>query len=197
MCYYLTSKVTGSETDDRTDVTTHVLADISTQHVSIRFLPSDLYFTILQISQKQRYSKIKPYLHQSQEKMRFFLLFVAWLCACAAAGVEAVTETTTKYYRATSGQQLADDVTLDESAVHNDLSCASRCADDVSCVTFTVCRQAAGKQWQQCQVLTNSLRYCPTAIVYETEPPRGLALASKAADSHVHVLVHVAAAGLC
>ena len=150
MCYYWTPKVTGSETDDRTDVTTHVLADISTQHVSIRFLPSDLYFTILQISQKQRYSKNKPYLHQSHEKMRFFFLFVAWFCA--AASVEAVTETTTKYYRATSGQQLADDVTRDESVVHNDLSCASRCADDVSCVTFTVCRQTEGKQKQREEV---------------------------------------------
>ena len=111
------------------------------------FLPSDLYFTILQISQKQRYSKNKPYLHQSHEKMRFFFLFVAWFCACAVS-VEVALGTTTTYYRATSGQELTDDVTRDESAVYNDLSCASRCADDVSCVTFTVCRQAEGKQKQ-------------------------------------------------
>ena len=115
----------------------------TTRHKTFQSVFYHLYFTILQISQKQRYSKNKPYLHQSQEKMRFFFLFVAWFCA--AASVEAAPGTTTKYYRVTSGQELADDVTRDESAVHNYLSCASRCADDVSCVTFTVCRQAAGK----------------------------------------------------
>ena len=90
--------------------------------------------------------------------MRYFYFSVV-LCLICATNVETALGTTTTYYLATSGQELADEVTRDESAVHNDLSCASRCADDVSCVTFTVCRrQTAGKQWQQCQVLTNSLR---------------------------------------
>ena len=80
--------------------------------------------------------------------MRYFDLFVAWFCACAAASNETTPATTATYYLTTSGQELADNVTRDESAVHNDLSCASLVADDVSCVTFTVCRQAAGKQKQ-------------------------------------------------
>ena len=93
--------------------------------------------------------------------MTYFYLFVALFCNCAASVEGALGTTITyMYYRATSGQELADDVTRDERAVHNDLSCASRCADDVSCATFTVCRQTAGKQKQQqhCQVSTNSSR---------------------------------------
>ena len=82
--------------------------------------------------------------------MKYIYLFVALLCNCAAR-VEGSLGTTITYYRATSGQELADDVTRDESAARNDLSCASRCADDVSCVTFTVCRETAGKQQQQQQ----------------------------------------------
>ena len=79
--------------------------------------------------------------------MRYFYFSVV-LCWIGATNVETALGTTTTYYLATSGQELADDVTRDESAVYNDLSCASRCADDVSCVTFTVCRQAAGKKKQ-------------------------------------------------
>ena len=87
-------------------------------------------------------------MHQNKQgEMSYFYLSVALFCACVAS-VEAAPATTTTYYLVASGQELADDVTLDESAVDNDLSCASRCADDVSCVTFTVCRQAAGKQKQ-------------------------------------------------
>ena len=123
----------------------------TTRHKTFQSVFYHLYFTILQISQKQRYSKNKPYLHQSQEKMRFFFLFVAWFCACAASAATTLGTTTT-YYRAASGQELTDDVTRDESVVHNDLSCASRCADDVSCVTFTVCRQTEGKQKQREEV---------------------------------------------
>ena len=79
--------------------------------------------------------------------MTYFYLFVALFCNCAAR-VEAALGKTTTYYLATSGQELTDDVTLDEIAVYNDLSCASRCADDVSCVTFTVCPQQSGKKKQ-------------------------------------------------
>ena len=77
--------------------------------------------------------------------MSYFYLSVALFCACVAS-VQAAPGTATTYYLAAPGQELTDDVTLDESAVYNDLSCASRCADDVSCVTFTVCRQTTGTQ---------------------------------------------------
>ena len=80
--------------------------------------------------------------------MRYLYLSVGLFWNCAVCTVSALGTTTT-YYLAMSGQELADDVTWDESAVHNDLSCASLCADDVSCATFTVCRQTEGKQQQQ------------------------------------------------
>ena len=98
-------------------------------------------------------------MHYNCGNMNYFYLSVALFCNCAAS-VEGALGTTITYYLTTSGQELADDVTRDDRAVHNDLTCASRCADDVSCATFTVCRQTAGKQKQQqhCQVSTNSSR---------------------------------------
>ena len=80
--------------------------------------------------------------------MRYLYLSVGLFWHCAACAAASALGTTTTYYLAMSGQELADDVTRDESAVDNDLSCASRCADDVSCATFTVCRQRAGKEKQ-------------------------------------------------
>ena len=85
-------------------------------------------------------------MHQIQGEMSYFYLSAALFYACVAASVDAAPATTTTYYLVASEQELTDDVTLDESAVYNDLSCASRCADDVSCVTFTVCRQTTGTQ---------------------------------------------------
>ena len=107
-------------------------------------------------------------MHKNCGNMKYFYLFVALFCNYAAS-VEGLLGTTTTYYLAASGQELTDDVTRDESAVHNDLSCASRCADDVSCVTFTVCRQTAGKQQQQqqqhYQVSTNRSRQNSRACI--------------------------------
>ena len=141
-------QVTGNKTDVDANTRSDGQPDARTIITFQSVFWQSLFYNILRISQKENnrlWENKHSFCTKHRGKMRGAYLFLILIWHCLAR-VDAAVGATTTYYLTTSGQQLADDITRDESAVYNNLSCASRCADDVSCVTFTVCRQTTGKQ---------------------------------------------------